>query len=60
MLLTNSINSRCFVFPQMKPEKNENNNRIRSCGVDYKSEVVEFLEKEKHEVLDVGTFSQKV
>ena len=29
------------------------------AGVDYKSEVVEFLEKEKHEVLDVGTFSQE-
>jgi len=29
------------------------------AGVDYKSEVVEFLEKEKHEVLDVGTFSKE-
>lgn len=28
------------------------------AGVDYKSEIVEFLEKEKHEVLDVGTFSK--
>tara|TARA_B100001121_G_scaffold261036_1_gene240763 strand:+ start:1521 stop:1940 length:420 start_codon:yes stop_codon:yes gene_type:complete len=29
------------------------------AGVEYKSEIVEFLEKEKHEVLDVGTFSNE-
>ena len=29
------------------------------AGVEYKSEIVEFLEKEKHEVLDVGTFSKE-
>ena len=29
------------------------------AGVEYKSKIVEFLEKEKHEVLDVGTFSKE-
>ena len=29
------------------------------AGVDYKLEIVEFLEKEKYQVLDVGTFSKE-
>ena len=29
------------------------------AGVEYKSKIVEFLEKENHEVLDVGTFGEE-
>ena len=29
------------------------------AGVEYKSKIIDFLEKEKHEVLDVGTFSKE-
>ena len=29
------------------------------AGVDYKSEIVKFLEKEKHETLDVGTHTKE-
>ena len=43
----------------MKPEKMKITIGLDHAGVDYKSEVVEFLEKEKHEVLDVAFFSRK-